>query len=278
MSSKQSTVNSEQLAVKIHEVEFPYSKVRRMDCLDYMKHIPDNSFDLAIVDPPYGINAANMSMGSHPTRDRNGKGKAVSTSKKLKGRLNTGSGKLKNRLLNQSAFDWDNEIPGEEYFKELFRISKNQIIWGGNYFNLPPTRCIICWDKMQPWENFSQWEMAWTSFDKPAKLYKISNTGGRNDVEKIHPTQKPVRLYDSILRDFSTSDMKIFDSHLGSGTLRYSCWKAGLYFDATEKCEEYFEMHVDWFESLIKQQRIDHLPAAVQVDIFQSTRKEASHG
>lgn len=251
-----------------------------MDNKAFMKLVPDGYFDLAIVDPPYGINVTNLSMGSHPSRSRNdghGSGPSISTAKKLKGRLNQGSGKLKNRLLNQSSFDWDNEVPGEDYFKELFRISKNQIIWGGNYFNLPPTRCIICWDKMQPWENFSQWEMAWTSFDKPAKLYKISNTGGRNDVEKIHPTQKPVRLYDSILRDFSSSDMKIFDSHLGSGTLRYSCWKAGLHFEATEKCEEYFEMHVNWFESLIKQQRIDHLPAAVQVDIFPKSINEILH-
>lgn len=112
--------------------------------MDLMGRFPDNFFDIAIVDPPYGINANNMSMGSHPTRAKmNGNGPSMGTAKKVKGRLNTGSGKLKNRLLNTSDIDWDNEIPDQEYFDELFRVSKNQIIWGGNYFPLPPTRCSL---------------------------------------------------------------------------------------------------------------------------------------
>ena len=100
---------------------------------------------------------------------------------------------------------WD-AAPDKSYFDELFRVSKNQIIWGGNYFPLPPTRCVVVWDKMQPWENFSQVELAWTSFDLPAKLVRISNagnTGGTCKEAKIHPTQKPVSLYAWVFEKFS---------------------------------------------------------------------------
>lgn len=167
-----------------------------MDCLDYMRSVPDKYFDLAVVDPPYGINAPAMDMGSS-----NGN---VSTATKLrKGRLNGGAGKLKNRVLNTMNCDWDFSPPPPEYFDELRRVSKNQIIWGGNYFPLPPTRGIICWDKMQPWENFSQVELAWTSFDCPAKIVRISTTGGNNREEKIHPTQKPVALYQWLFKKFA---------------------------------------------------------------------------
>ena len=167
-----------------------------MDCLDYMRSIPDKYFDLAVVDPPYGINAPAMDMGSS-------KGNTSTATKLRKGRLNGGAGKLKNRVLNTMSCDWDYNPPGEDYFRELFRVSKNQIIWGGNYFPLPPTRGIICWDKMQPWENFSQIDLAWTSFDCPAKLVRISTTGGNNREEKIHPTQKPVALYQWIFKKFA---------------------------------------------------------------------------
>lgn len=118
------------------------SLVYNTDCVQGMKLVPDKFFDLAVVDPPYGINAPNMNMGSHPTRSRNdghGSGLGISTTQKLK-----------NRTLNKSKFDWDNETPDAEYWQELFRVSKNQVIWGGNYFPLPPTRCMLCWDKMQP--------------------------------------------------------------------------------------------------------------------------------
>ena len=230
-----------------------------MDCIVAMKEWPDNYFDLAVVDPPYGINAPNMKMGSHPNRSRfdgYGSGPGVSTTVKLKGRLNQGSGKLKNRLLNTSPISWDSEIPSPEYFYELFRISKNQIIWGGNYFDLPPTRCIICWDKLQPWDNFSQWEMAWTSFDKPAKMYRISNTGGANKDKKIHPTQKPILLYDNIFRDFSTEGMKIIDTHLGSGSSRISASKANLNFIGYEINKDYFEDQEKRYKRFTTQLRI----------------------
>lgn len=153
-----------------------------IDCMAYMATCRDKEFDLAVVDPPYGINAPNMQMGHAPNRKEEGQYPGKTTAVKLKAnrlqRLNGGGGKLKNRILNKSKIEWDNEKPSMEYFNELFRISKNQIIWGGNYFPLPPTRGIAVWNKKQPWENFSQCELAWTSFDCPAKLLSLSNTGG----------------------------------------------------------------------------------------------------
>ena len=127
--------------------------------------------------------------------------------------------------------------PPPEYFDELFRISKNQIIWGGNYFHLPPSRCIICWDKVQPWENFSQIELAWTSFDYPAKLFRYDNRIGG----KIHATQKPTALYAWIYRNFAQEGMKIFDSHLGSQSSRIAAHFAGLDFWGCEIDKEYFD-------------------------------------
>lgn len=151
------------------------------DCMEFMAGFPEGFFDLAIVDPPYGINAPNMTMGSNPNRNvgwQHKESAAVNLKKKHLQRLNGGGGKLKNRILNKSKIEWDYEKPGPEYFSELRRVARHQIIFGGNYFDLGPTRCVVCWDKVQPWENFSQWEMAWTSFDYPAALFRYSNTGG----------------------------------------------------------------------------------------------------
>ena len=205
-----------------------------MDCMEYMKTCKDNEFDLAIVDPPYGINAANMSMGNNPNRNDDWSREESTAIKAKKGRLNQGSGKLKNRVLNTMNCEWDFYPPTKEYFNELFRVSKNQIIWGGNYFDLPPTRCIICWDKVQPWENFSQWEMAWTSFDKPAAMFRISNTGGNNREIKIHPTQKPRELYKRLLNKFAEKDQKIIDTHLGSGSSAIEAHYFGCDFTGIE--------------------------------------------
>lgn len=221
------------------------SEVTNEDNMLMMSRYPDKFFDLAIVDPPYGINATNMQMGSHPTRSKNdgfGSGPGISTAVKLKGRLNNcgPNSSLSKRRLNKAHIDWDNEVPTPEYWAELFRVSKNQIIWGGNYFPLPPTRCVICWDKMQPWDNFSQWEMAWTSFDKPAALYKYSNTGGSNSEVKIHPTQKPYVLYRWLLNKYATKGDKILDTHLGSGSSRMAAWDLEYDFYGTERNEPYF--------------------------------------
>jgi len=181
----------------------PTSEAYCIDCMEYMRSIPDKFFDLAVADPPYGINATTMEMGSS-------KGNLSTATRLRKGRLNGGAGKLKSRALNQMNCDWDFAPPTEKYFQELFRVSKNQIIWGGNYFLLPPTRGIICWDKMQPWENFSQVELAWTSFNCPAKIVRISTTGGNNNEAKIHPTQKPIALYSWIFEKFARGGVYYF--------------------------------------------------------------------
>lgn len=197
----------------------PISEVYNMDCMDYMKSIPDKHFELAIVDPPYGLDKKS----TH------------------------GRGKLKDRCLNRGNIQrWDIR-PDQSYFDELFRVSKNQIIWGGNYFNLPPTRCFVCWDKQQIWENFSQCELAWTSFNRPAKHVTISNRGGNRDINKFHPTQKPIELYTYLLRTFAQQKDKIFDTHLGSGSSRIAAYKMGFDFYATEIDKDYFEAQEDRF-------------------------------
>jgi site-specific DNA-methyltransferase (adenine-specific) len=190
-------------------------ELHNIDCLPYMKQCSDKQFDLAIVDPPYGIEE----MTGRETNHRRGK--------------------LRNRAFNvgeEKFGNWD-FAPSKEYFKELFRISQNQIIWGGNYFELPPTRCIIAWDKCQPWENFSQIELAWTSFDYPAKLLKLDNrTSG-----KIHPTQKPVELYQYCLTKFAKPGDKIIDTHLGSGSIALACEEYGYDLTACEIDKEYYD-------------------------------------
>lgn len=213
-----------------------------MDCMEAMKEFPDKFFDLAVVDPPYGIGADNFKNGAGASKDG---GKLYSTAVKMKNRLNQGSGKLKNRLLNQSDCSWDSEPPKKEYFDELFRVCQNCIIWGGNYFNLPPTRGIIVWDKVQPWENFSQVELAWTSFDRPAALFKMCNTMPG----KIHPTQKPVELYAWIFQKYAKPGMKILDTYLGSGSSRIAAYDAGLDFYGYEINKMYFDLQEERFEN-----------------------------
>lgn len=208
-----------------------------IDCMEFLKTIPNKFYDLAIVDPPYGINAPNMRMGTNPNR-KDSKG-GISVAEKL--RLNSGAGKLKNRVLNTMPINWDYSTPSPEYFSELFRVSKNQIIWGGNYFNLPPTSCFVVWDKIQSWENFSQAELAWTSFDKPSKVFRFSNRGGNNAEEKIHPTQKPVELYKFLYKHFSKKGIKVIDTHLGGGSNRIAADVAGVDFTGLEIDKNYFD-------------------------------------
>ena len=217
------------------------SDVFNEDCKEVMRRYPDGYFDLAVVDPPYGINAPNMTMGTNRSRTKNGY-PAVSTADKLrKGRLNSGGGKLKGRALNTMDCSWDFNPPSQDYFDELFRVSRHQVIWGGNYFTLPPSRGIIVWDKLQPWENFSQVEVAWTTFDVPAAIFRFSNTGGANKEVKIHPTQKPVALYDWIYARYLKHcgipvdvTPKVLDTHLGSGSNRIAAHRAGVDFTGCE--------------------------------------------
>jgi site-specific DNA-methyltransferase (adenine-specific) len=185
-----------------------------------MATLPDKAFDLAVVDPPYGL-------------------PKLST---------TGQGKLKGRILNNDGMKWDT-VPDELYFKELQRVSQGQIIWGANNFILSPTRGFICWDKVQPWPNFSACEYAWTSFDCPAKLFKFDNRTG----DKIHPTQKPVALYDWILRNYAKPGQRIFDSHLGSGSSAIAAHYFGCDFVGCEIDEQYFNAAKERFDRETRQ-------------------------
>ena len=189
------------------------------DCMDLLAELPDKSIDLAIVDPPYGI------------------GK----------RLSQGAGKLKNSALQNMNSEWD-VLPDENYFKELFRISINQIIWGSNYFSLPPTRGIICWDKKQFMPTFSRWELAWTSFDRPAKMFE--NIGNE---QRIHPTQKPIALYRWLLQNYAKPGQLILDTHSGSGSLACACHIEKFDFIAIEKDPHYHASSVKRLEELRSQ-------------------------
>lgn len=208
--------------------------------MDFMKGVPDKAYDLAIVDPPYGINAPNMQMGNNAP-SRGGKASIAVTLKK--GRLNAGGAMHGKGILLQQQMNWDIERPPIEYFNELRRVSANQIVWGGNYFTdmLPPSRCWVCWDKLQPWENFSQFELAWTSFDGPARMIKYSNTGGINGEIKIHPTQKPVFIYSYLLNNYGKSGDRILDTHGGSASIAIACYNLGFDLDYTELDETYFK-------------------------------------
>jgi site-specific DNA-methyltransferase (adenine-specific) len=179
-----------------------------------MARYPDKYFDLAIIDPPYGINMAMGHKGSEKRGDKN---------------------KYKSFEGN------DNETPKQEYWNELFRVSKNQIVWGGNYMTnyLKPTSCFIIWDKVQP-EAFSMamCEFAWTSFKSPAKIYKKRVVGADN--VRIHPTQKPIRLYEWILTNYAKEGDKIVDTHRGSASLDIACHNLGFDLVTCELDTDYF--------------------------------------
>lgn len=201
----------------------PISEVYNEDCMEGMKRYPDKFFDLAIVDPPYGIG-----------------------DKLLKGGKN-GTVKFHEQYeLNQ----WDNVVPNKFYWDDLFRVSKNQIVWGANYFLdfLYPSRGIISWDKNlgEPY-NFSHFELAWTSFDCIARKCTIgSNTGDR-----IHPTQKPVKLYRWLLAKYASLGDKILDTHMGSQSSRIAAFAMGFDYYGWELDKNYFEAGNKRFNPLI---------------------------
>jgi site-specific DNA-methyltransferase (adenine-specific) len=181
-----------------------------------MARYPDKYFDLAVVDPPYGNN---LSGGRSA---KNGWNNKIDWDKCNKG--------------------WNLNIPNAEYFAELRRVSKNQIIWGGNYFAnlLPPSECWLIWDKGQRDFSLADGEMAWTSFDKAMRI-KTIHRAVANQEDKIHPTQKPVALYDWIFKNYAKPTDKILDTHLGSGSSRIAAHKAKLDFVGCELDKEYFE-------------------------------------
>ena len=197
-----------------------------MDCMEGMKNTPDKYYDLAVVDPPYGINW--MEQVKNPNKGKNWK--------------------------QYESKDWDKSIPSSEYFEELFRVSKNQIVWGGNYMteHLKPSSCWLIWDKMQEFSG-AVFEMAWTSLTSPAKAFRMSRVEAYTSQGKIHPTQKPIKLYDWIFAKYATPGMKILDTHLGSGSSRIAAYKAKLDFTGYEIDAEYFEAQEKRFQIFIAQ-------------------------
>lgn len=187
------------------------------DCMEGMKEYPDKYFDLAVVDPPYGNN---LSGGRSA---KNGWNNKIDWDKCNKG--------------------WNLNIPTAEYFAELQRVSKNQVVWGGNYFAnlLPPSECWFIWDKGQRDFSLADGEMAWTSFDKAMRIHTIHRAIA-NQVTRIHPTQKPVALYSWIYANYLPQGGKVIDTHLGSGSNRIAADKAGnIDFYAWELDKDYFE-------------------------------------
>jgi site-specific DNA-methyltransferase (adenine-specific)/modification methylase len=177
-----------------------------------------------VTDPPYGI--LNLQGAGTTTAIR-------------KSPRQQGSGTLKNRLLNQSNVEWD-VAPSTALFDLMRSTSRHQIIWGGNYFPLPPARCILAWDKEQPWENFSQFELAWTNLDRPAGLYRASAV--RSVPGKVHPTQKPLGLMVWCLGKLPDGDGAVCDPFMGSGTTGVACLQAGRRFIGIERDPLYFAM------------------------------------
>lgn len=192
-----------------------------MDCMDAMREFPDGYFDLAVVDPPYGIDW--MSQVQNPNKGKNWK---VYENKK-----------------------WDKSIPDKKYFTELFRVSKNQVIWGGNYMTdfLYPSPCWLIWDKMQEFSG-AVFEMAWSSFQSPAKAFRLSRVQAYVGQDKVHPTQKPVKLYEWIYMNYLPQGGKVLDTHLGSGSNRIAADKQGnIEFWGYEIDKEYFDASVKRF-------------------------------
>jgi site-specific DNA-methyltransferase (adenine-specific) len=189
--------------------------------MELLKATPDKFYDLAIVDPPYGIGIANK-----PVRQQHAKKQ------------------------------WDNKTPNLDYFQELQRVSKNQIIWGGNYFieHLPSSQGFLIWDKVQP-HNFSlaMAEFAWSSFQKPAKIFKRSVLAEK---DKQHPTQKPIALYEWILANYANANDKILDTHGGSMSSVVACLNLGYEIVCTELDADYYNAGVKRVEQSQKQQRM----------------------
>jgi len=211
--------------------------VHLIDNMKFMADIPDNHYDLAICDPPYGISVGSV---KH----------------------------YRTKLTEYKPKDWDTEPPPKEYFTELFRISKNQIIWGGNYFtkNLPPSKSWIVWDKKQPEGlTFSMHELAFCSIPKKQpKIFRHYPGGNRisNNEEKaklykkIHPTQKPVALYKWTLKNYAKPGWLILDTNVGSGSIRIACHDLGFDFEGCELDPDYWQAQEERYQNHISQQSL----------------------
>jgi site-specific DNA-methyltransferase (adenine-specific) len=192
--------------------------------MELMKRYPDNYFDLAIVDPPYGIGAENH------------------------------AGKKENGWKQWEKKNWDNQIPNKKYFEELFRVSKNQIVWGGNYMTefLKPSMGWVIWDKGQRDFSLADGEMAWTSFNKAMRIWEYARAKTISN-NKIHPTQKPVALYKCLLDKYAKPNDKILDTHAGSASIAIACHDYGFSLTACELAPEYYEKAVKRIKNHVSQ-------------------------
>ncbi len=203
----------------------PSSVVYNEDCVEALKRYADKHFDLAIVDPPYGLERFKANDG--------GNSKKITT-------------------FGDKDKNWNNIKPTTEYWAELFRVSKNQIVWGGNNFELPTSEYFIVWDKGQMMPSFARCEMAWTNCKVPAKIYAKRS----QDLNRIHPTQKPIGLYDWLLMNYAKEGDLILDTHLGSGSSRIAAYKGGFNFVGFEIDPEYYEKQEKRFNDFKSQLRL----------------------
>lgn len=218
----------------------PKSKAILIDCMEYMKTVPDKYFELAIVDPPYGIGMDNSNKRTKPSRP--------------------------NSYTRYADFryhesDWDKEKPTKEYFDELERISVNRIIWGANYFcnYLPAGYGWIFWNKLNGLDNcFSDGEFAFSSFGVQSKYFECSTFDNlRGGKDRIHPTQKPVALYKWLLRNYAKEGDKILDTHMGSQSSRIACYDGGFDYVGFELDPDYYRDGCKRFDNHIKQLSLD---------------------
>ena len=211
---------------KIYKTDF--LDLYHCDCMELLRQTPDNYYSLALVDPPYGIGVSQTTHHQNNTIDK---------------------------ITNYTPKEWDNNIPTSEYWNELFRVSKNQFVWGGNYFTkyLKPTKDWIIWDKEQPEKmHFAQAELCWCSFGRGVRIFKRSITKDKNNVSnnhlkalkycRIHPTQKPVQLYKWLLQNYAKQGDTILDTHFGSLSIGIACHDMGFELTAIELDKDYYQM------------------------------------
>ena len=223
--------------------------------MEYMRTLPDGYFDLAIVDPPYGDaltflpQRAVSRMGGNWFTKYKRVDEVRSAVRPIQASKGTSGDAFRDTAANHPPENgsktgiWWDVAPSQEYFDELFRVSKNQIIWGGNYFALPPTRCFLVWRKLSISEKFSMAmaEYAWTSFNANAKVFECTPQGTKNE-PRFHPTQKPVKLYTWLMENFAKEGDRILDTHLGSGSSRIAAFNLSLDFVGCEIDKQYFDM------------------------------------
>jgi len=211
------------------------------DCMDYLRGQATNAFDLAIVDPPYGIKRLSVNENrSDGSKYRRSMAKMVEMSK-----------------------GWNHAKPSEDYFHQLFRVSKEQIVWGANNFTMPESEYFCVWDKFQSVSNFASAEYAWVSQNKwkhPAKVFRYPIHKCNSEQNKIHPTQKPVKLYEWLITNYAKKGDRILDTHLGSGSSAIAAHNLGFDFVGIELDADYFAAAKQRLEDHMKQPRMFDMP------------------